>query len=75
VCAPSTRDWKDIDESNLKIVEGASNISCSYVFGQLDCLHQINDKDIANLCKFNLIIHNALKKDNASKAQKCININ
>ncbi len=48
-CLPSTRNWKDTNESNLKAIEGSRNI----YLGQLDYLHQINDKDILDLCKLN----------------------
>ncbi len=47
---------KNINESNLKVVDGFKSISCNFCLGYFDCLHQINDKNIpssnASLVKF-----------------------
>jgi len=34
-CLPSTKDSKDINESNLKAIEGSENIVCNYAWVNL----------------------------------------
>ncbi len=69
-CLPFTRDQKDTNELDLKVVKGLRNISCYFIWANLIVWHQINDKDILSLYKFNQILLNVQKREQCKQGSR-----